>query len=86
MAVVTQQEGETLTCYDIYGRGELPLQRLLSMSAVPGVQRAVLGFTPIETENMTQMPPTEDDNLFLLDGRENLFLENRMMFPLLSHA
>ena len=56
------------------------------MSAVPGVQRAVLGFTPIETENMTQMPPTEDDNLFLLDGRENLFLENRMMFPLLSHA
>ena len=23
---------------------------------------------------------------FLLDGRENLFLENRMMFPLLSHA
>lgn len=86
VAVVTQQEGKTLTCYDIYGRGELPLQRLLAMSAVPGVQRAVLGFTPIETENMTQMPPTEDDNLFLLDGKENLFLENRMMFPLLSHA
>lgn len=86
VAAVTQQEGETLLCYDIYGREGVPLQRLLAMSSEPGVRRAVLGFTPKETENMTQVPIPKDDNLFLLAGKENLFLENQLMFPLLSYA
>lgn len=86
VAAVVQQERETLICYDVYGRGKHPLQRLLAMSAGLGVQRAILGFTPKETENMTQIPIPRDENLFLLAGKENLFLENRPMFPLLSHA
>lgn len=84
---ILQQDGEVLHCLDIYGAGSAPLQQVLDAAATPPVHTVHLGFTPKEAGNAAPHPrKEEDETLFLLSGKENLFAQNRLMFPLLSHA
>lgn len=85
MVVIAGWNDRKWTCFDLYGPGSLPLGDLLAMTAEPSVKEVILGFTPKETvAGMTGCRRSEP--LFLLSDKENLFRENRLMFPLLSHA
>lgn len=86
-AVIVEQEGETLHCLDIYGGSGASLQEILNAAAEPSFKSARLGFTPVETGNAAAFKrKEEDETLFLLQGKENLFSVYPLMFPLLSHA
>ncbi|GEM_PF-4184024 len=45
-----------------------------------------LGFTPKDTSAYESEEISNDDALFIQEGKTQLFDENKVMFPLLSHA
>lgn len=46
-----------------------------------------LGFTPININGFEKNMLNDDDNtLFILKGMENIFEDNNLMLPVLSHA
>lgn len=83
---IAQQEGSTLYCHDIFGNQRCPLEDILSALAAPETKKAVLGFTPVQADNACFSVIDNDDALFLLSGKENIFDGQRAMFPILSHA
>lgn len=84
---VAEQEGNTLVCHDIFGSPRSPLEDVLSALAAPGTEQAALGFTPIHAAGGRFSPRlSAGDVLFLLQGKENIFAGNRVMFPTLSQA
>lgn len=85
--VIASQEGEAFTCYDIYCDKREPLQEIVAASAGAGTEKVVFGFTPKDTSGCLEaMIDNQDDTLFVLNGKENIFAENRVMLPVLSHA
>ena len=88
-AAVAEPDGDGCLCYDIFSDGRAELQGILEVLAAavsPQAERVVLGFTPKEPVGASAPLKEEDTTLFLLEGKENLFQDNRLMFPLLSHA
>lgn len=89
VAIAEPDRGGCL-CYDIFsdGREELKsiLAILLAKVGSPQASKVVLGFTPKEPSGEPAPLREEDTTLFLLEGKEDLFRENRIMFPLLSRA
>lgn len=85
--VIASYDGGTMFCYDIYGGEGQTLEEILAAASPPQVHTASLGFTPVHTE-VGQLSPLleEDDTLFILQGKENIFKGGQLMFPLLSHA
>ncbi len=85
--LVAERENDALLCYDIFGGGEAPMTELLGSVAAPEITKILWGFTPKDTAGCAMAPLEEDDNaLFVYAGKENLFAEHKLMFPLLSHA
>lgn len=86
-AVIAEQDGPRMLCYDIFCGQGLRMEALLNAAADPAVRSAVLGFTPKTFESGSFTPlRQEDTTLFVLAGKEPPFAQNRLMFPLLSHA
>ena len=48
--------------------------------------KAILGFTPKENRTGEYEKIEGEDILFIYGQKENIFKENKLMFPLLSHA
>lgn len=85
--LVTEFEGNTMFCHDIYGKTNLNLLDVLNAAAGPNIHQAVLGFTPKNPSGFVSSPVQEEDTtFFVLGGKENLSLQNQLMFPTLSHA
>ncbi len=84
---IAEQTGGILSCLDIFGPGSVPLESLLANLVRGAACQAHLGFTPKNTAGFDCAKiKTEDETLFLLKEGENLFAENKLMFPILSHA
>lgn len=86
LAAVAQREGNTLACHDLFGPPGPPLAEVLARLAAPGVDRAVLGFTPRDARGCVAAPLVQEETLFVLRGKEYPFAAGRVMFPTLSHA
>lgn len=84
-AVVAEFEGDTMTCYDIFGREGVPLEEILHRVARPDTRRVQFGFTPPVAAG-DRVAPAREDTLFVLSGKENPWAQAPMMLPLLSHA
>lgn len=85
--VVAAFVGETLACHDIFGKGAVPLQDVLKAVVTPHERRVVFGFTPIDQRGCrADLLKAKDATFFILDGKENLFKDNKLMLPLLAHA
>lgn len=85
--VVAGYDDEKLICYDIFCRGGCNMDDILCTMAGQNTKIAVLGFTPKLIGGFNIFKLQEDNTtLFVLKGKENLFRENQLMFPLLSHA
>ncbi len=85
--VIAGYDGEKMVCYDIFGLNNYPIDDILCTMAHQDTKIAILGFTPNQIDGF-QITELKEDNttLFMLGGKENLFKENQLMFPLLSHA
>lgn len=85
--IIASNENAVITCYDVFGSGDHALLDVVSRVAEHQISTVVFGFTPIaNTTFNSQVLMEEDTTLFVLKGKDNLFVNNQMMFPLLSHA
>jgi predicted N-acetyltransferase YhbS len=85
--VVAEYDNENLICYDIFCQGKCTIEDVLCTMAQQNTKIATLGFTPTQINDfeITELHK-HNTTLFVLNGKENLFKENKLMFPLLSHA
>ena len=86
LVCIMQDNGESLTCFDIFGNTHADLYDVLKNLDFKGRKEIFLGFTPENFTNYECVKIENDDYLFVLPCRENIFEKKRMMMPLLSHA
>lgn len=85
--VVAAQNEDTLICSDIYCDNYKSLLDILSSISGANTNRVILGFTPKDTSEFTVSAiEHEGDTLFILKTKENIFAQNKVVFPSLSHA
>ena len=83
---VAEFEGDTMLLNDVFGAGA-PLCEVLSALAAESTKTAALGFTPADPSSFHCGPRQEADTALFAQGELlPLLRENRVMFPLLSHA
>lgn len=87
-AVVLAEYGDGhMFCVDIFGGGGHTLHEVLAPLVPPGTYSIAFGFTPKAAPDQRYAPlQQEDTTLLLYRGSENLFGENILMFPFISHA
>lgn len=87
---VAAREGDGILCYDIFGGDKDSMTELLhglADAVATNAKQVFLGFTPANSNGCSCAPVcAADDALFLLSGKESIFQDHPVMFPLLSHA
>lgn len=83
---VVETDGTDCICYDLFSDTKADLEKILEVLAVPETKRMILGFTPNESIGQASLLKEDDTTLFFLDGKDDLFHQHPLMFPLLSHA
>jgi len=84
--VVATFNDKQLQIWDIFGKRDVELDRIIHALANSQTEEVVLGFTPNDTDSYKVREITGDDMLFVQLGKTPIFDENQLMFPLLSHA
>ncbi len=85
--VVARLENNRLYCYDIFTGGNYRMDDILSIIANENTDIICLGFTPKLKEGyLIEESQEEDTHLFVLKGKENIFKDYKVMFPMLSRA
>ena len=87
--VIAEQDKDILTVFDVYCENTVTLTDVIS--AIVNVHSARtqvrLGFAPKSATNSDlSLLHEENTTLFVFEGKENIFKNNKTMFPLLSHA
>jgi len=85
IAVATFEENK-LNLLDIFGKVYVELDKVIESLATQNTNRVLLGFSPEKCNSYEVSKKSDDDHLFIQDGKTNLFDENKVMFPRLSHA
>ena len=84
---MAKYDNNQLNCYDVFANGMTQMDNILSIMANEDTDTVCLGFTPISKEGyIVEKSKEEDTRLFVQRGKENIFKENRVIFPLLSRA
>jgi hypothetical protein len=84
VAVVAEDDGDAIICLDILGEKTAGIKEIMSAF---GKEKLIMGFTPTDCEGFIVEKNTDDDTtLFILKGSENIFKENQLLFPLISHT
>lgn len=84
VVVVGEVDGDELIIYDVFGKTDLDLDRIIEEFAPSEVKRVLLGFTPSDSNGYTiEVIDDDDEALFVLKGG---VLEGDVRLPLLSHA
>jgi GNAT superfamily N-acetyltransferase len=85
--VIAEQDGSTFNCLDIYCDKGKNLFDILFSVAASGTNTINLEFTPIDNTSF-DINPIEDDNntLFLLNSSGNIFKNEKLLFPEISHT
>lgn len=86
LAVVAIQNKTHLECFDIFGETELTLKQVLNEVASSTTETVNLGFSTPKTLDMVSNKIYSDEQLFVSESMQQLFVDNQIMFPLLSHA
>jgi hypothetical protein len=85
--VVAKYDNNQLICYDVFADGKIQMDDILSIMANEDTDNVCLGFTPILKEGyIIEASKEEDTHLFVQKGKENIFKDNKVIFPLLSRA
>ena len=83
---IAMQNGPALICFDIFCDSGRSLSSIVNQLADDNTYQAILGFTPKENRTGEYEKIEGEDILFIYGQKENIFKENKLMFPLLSHA
>jgi len=86
---IAKREGENITLYGLFAESGRGFDEIMTALAGewPGAGRVSLGFTPASGVPSEAEPSREEDNhLFVLLEKENIFKDNKVKFPLLSRA
>ena len=79
-------EKNKIHLWDIFCSKEVGLEEIVCSFSNSETNEVVLGFTPNDTSAYQAREILGDDKLFIQHGKTRLFDENKIMFPLLSHA
>lgn len=84
--VLAEQNGDILNCFDVFcDKGNNLLDILSSVAA--GIKAVTLKFTPVDSDCFDVNPiDSSADTLFVLSSRENIFRQEKMLFPSISHT
>lgn len=89
--VIAEREKETLYCLDIFCEAGKDLKPILAAVATEEISWIVFKFTPAfaQTEQWNceiKKIEDEDNALFVLKGKENIFAAEKLMFPEIAHT
>ncbi len=74
---------------DVFGKVEIDLEDIIDSFCDTNTDSVLLGFTPKDVTSYEVREVDEvlkDEVLFIQNGKKALFNDNKIMFPLLSHA
>jgi N-acetylglutamate synthase-like GNAT family acetyltransferase len=75
-----------LKLLDVFSKNEVNLDEVIQAFFHYQIDKVILGFTPKDASIYESEEIYNDDVLFIQEGKTQLFDENKVMFPLLSHA
>ena len=85
--VVAEFENDTLYLNDVFSSSEVVVNDIIKELANKEVKTVVLGFTPNVTDNYCiNLLKKTDTTLFIMKNKTNIFENNKLMFPILSHT
>lgn len=85
--IIAEEEQENLWCYDVFGHTDADLRGILGEINIGKHEEVFLGFTPKDVTGLVSETHSEEDTtLFIYEQGASHFEEERLMFPLLSHA
>lgn len=87
--VISEYDDEKLIIYDIFMKDndDIKLDSIAEKIAAPDTKELVLGFTPKDREDFFINIFNEDGTkLFVHDKNENIFIKDKILFPMLSRA
>lgn len=87
--VVAKFNQKELHLIDIFSKVEQDLEKIIESLSDGNVDSVLLGFTPKDTASYEVKMVDEalkDEVLFIQNGKTSFFDDNKLMFPLLSHA
>ncbi len=82
---ILEEDGDILFCHELLGKPKIGLEQLLVGLHGPQTRQLRLGFTPKPGLLPLSYLPGEE-HLFVLAGKENPFIDRKLLFPLISHA
>lgn len=85
IAVATVKENQ-LQLWDVFGRELVELDKILGSLADSRTNEIVFGFTPLDCGAYQSREIMGKDVLFIQKDKARIFDENKLMFPLMSHA
>lgn len=85
IAVATFHDNQ-LHLLDVFGKTHVALDQIVYSLVNSEIDKVVLGFTPKDHSSYEIREMSGDDTLFIHNGRTKLFDDNKVMFPVLSHA
>ena len=74
---------------DVFSKAEVDLEKVIESLSDVNIDTVLLGFTPKNTASYEMRmidEATKDEALFIQNDKTALFDDNKLMFPLLSHA
>ncbi len=83
--VVAKQKADVITIYDIYSDKENSLSAIVNELSNENIKQAIIGFTPKE-KNYHCDKIKNDGTFYVYTKNKNIFKDNKLRFPLLSHA
>ena len=85
--VIGEYDGTTFLCYDIFGKQKATLEEILAAMCKTNTERVHLCFTPKDITNFhCKVREEEDTTLFIHKSGEDIFENDKLMFPVISHA
>lgn len=85
--VIAEFHGDTLHLQDIFSDSEVDLDIIIKLLTNKEVKTVDFGFTPNDVNNYDiKLFRQDDTTLFVMEDKAELLQDNKLMFPLLSHA
>jgi GNAT superfamily N-acetyltransferase len=85
--VIADFEEDILYLQDIFSTKDIDVDKIIDSIINVNTKRVVFGFTPCNVDSIeVNLLKEEDTTLFIRSSKENPFSDNKLMFPILSHA
>ncbi len=84
---IAEYHEDTLYLMDVYAQGEVNLEEVIDAMTNYKIHKVILGFTPKHAAEFNVVVRKEENTtLFIKNDASKLFLNHKLMFPVMSHA